>query len=129
MICKKKLCCTLRSWVQNFLYVFGPSPAIVEQWYIEMMFQQFSIHNIDVTMNGKLSELHFHVLCFLYRWEKVPKNLKKLGPLLYYLMDLSLLFKNNHMMNCSSDNFPYMVTYMLCNLKGEVGNTISNTKS
>ena len=90
------ICCTLRS---------------------KMQFQQFSIHKIYVTMHGKLSELHCNVLLFSNRGENVWKTRGQICPILFLKLSMtfSLRLENNVKLQCecSSDNFPCLVTYIL----------------
>ena len=61
---------------------------IGEQHFFGMMFRQFPIHNIYVTIFEKLSELHFIVLFFLNSGKKVQKRMKTMGQMFYYFLDL-----------------------------------------
>ena len=89
-------------------------PAIGEQWYIEIMFWQFFTQNIYITMYWKSSEQNFIVLLFLICGEKVLKVVKDLSNSFHSFWTFSPQCKHYHNMKCSYDNFPYMVTYMLC---------------
>ena len=48
-------------------------PATRRQLCIVMQIQQFSIHKMYITMQGKLSELHCSVSLFSSRMDKVQK--------------------------------------------------------
>ena len=97
-----------------FFYPFQDLlPAIGEQWYIEMRFRQFSIHNIYVTMYDKFVRTIFYCIVDLKSRGEGPKKYEN------YRTNVKLLcktffpgLKNNNIMRCSFDNFPYMVRYI-----------------
>ena len=69
-------------------------------------------------MRGKLSALHLDVRLFSNPGEKVQKARKAMGnicPIIFLLfMTFSPRLETNDTLQCSSDSFPRMVTYILC---------------
>ena len=69
-------------------------------------------------MRGRLSEPHFDVWWFSNPGDKVQKARKAVGqicPIICLLfMTFSPRLKTNYTLQCSSDSFPRMVTYILC---------------
>ena len=69
-------------------------------------------------MRGKLSELHFDVRLFSNPGEKVQKARKAMGqicPIIFLLfMTISPKLETNDTLQCSSESFPRIVTYILC---------------
>ena len=83
-----------------------------------MLFWQFSTHKIYATVRGKLSELHYNALLVSNRGEKVMKRRKTMGqicPIVFRAFwTFSPRLENNKSSKCGSENFPRMLTYILC---------------
>ena len=75
-------------------------------------------------MRGKLSEPHFYVWLFSNPGEKVQKAREAMGqicPIIFLLfMTFSPLLETNNTLQCSSDSFPCMVTYIECGKLSEL---------
>ena len=100
------------------LTLWNSVPAIGRQLFKEMLFWQFSTHKIYATVRGKLSELHYNALLVSNRGEKVMKRRKTMGqicPIVFRAFQtFSPRLENNESSKCGSENFPRMVTYILC---------------
>ena len=77
-----------------------------------------STHKIYVTMRGKLSELRYNVSLVSNRGQKVMKRRKIMGQIcpIAFLAFLTFFtgLENNQTSKFGFDNFPRMVTYILC---------------
>ena len=62
----------------NFNAIYDLLPAIGGQWYIEILFRQFSIMTTYLRVYAKLSELHFNVSLSSNRGKKVLNSIKML---------------------------------------------------
>ena len=99
----------------KFVYVLGQSP-----------------HNLNTTIDGNAGPTIFHtqnVRCHVWKtirttlqcivvlksWGDGRKNFGiSLCPYFLAFWTFSPRFENNSSLQCSSDNFPYMVAYILC---------------
>ena len=74
--------------------------------------------NVALTVFHKLSEPHFDVSLFSNPGEKVLKTRKTMGqicPTLFlHLFTFSPPLEIDDALQCSSDNFPRIVMYILC---------------
>ena len=102
----------------TIVYVLGQSP---QNWRTTMDWNVVPIifHTQNICHHrGKLSELHYDVLLFSNRREKVGKTRKTRGqicPIVFLLfMTFSLPLETNNTLQCSSESFTSMVTYILC---------------
>ena len=102
----------------TIVYVLGQSP---HNWRTTMDWNVVPIifHTQNICHHrGKLSELHYDVLLFSNRREKVGKTRKTRGQICPIVcipfMTFSPRLEKNNMYQCSSDSFPCIVTYFLC---------------
>ena len=98
-------------------HLLEPCPLDWIKLYIGMKFQQFSRNTTHVSINGKLSELHFKISLFSNQGDKVLKNRKAMGKISPVLSTrirtLSLGLENNNWLKWSSDTIPTMLTCVI----------------
>ena len=109
------LCCTLRSWYREICIRFRTVSLRLEDNYAsKCSSDKFPYTKIYVTMYGKLPELHCNVSMFSNCGENVWKTRGQICPIIVLLfMTFSPLLESNDTLQCTSDNFPCMVTYTL----------------